>query len=262
MFAGVKESKGDIIVLSDAGSFHDGDTIFNLIRHFGNPKIGAVTGKDVILNTDEEVGSSEAFYLRILDFVRTAETRMDSTFYFKGEASAVRKKLILDLSGVGATFDTAVALFVRQKGYKTFFDPEAKFYEYAPKKRNERVQQKTIRAAGWIKILLSFKSMIFNRKYGKFGMLTLPANFGMLIIAPVAIFLGAVSLTVLTFFDPFFAVYVWGVLAALALLSIAVSRNLLRTFLDFEFSLLKALYEVAFTKKKHDQIATVLSTRR
>ena len=262
MFAGVKESKGDIIVLSDAGSFHDGDTIFNLVRHFCDPKIGAVTGKDVILNADEEVGSSEALYLRILNFVGAAETRMDSTFYFKGEASAVRKKLILDLSGIGATFDTAVALFVRQKGYKTFFDPEAKFYEYAPKERNERVKQKTIRAAGWIKILLKFKSMIFNRKYGKFGMLTLPANFGMLIVAPVAILLGLISLVVLTFFDPFFALYLWGVLAALILLSIAASRHLLRTFLDFEYSLLKALYEIAFTKKKHDQIDKVLSTRR
>ena len=188
---------------------------------------------------------------------------MDSTFYFKGEASAVRKKLILDLSGIGATFDTAVALFVRQKGYKTFFDPEAKFYEYAPKERNERVQQKTIRAAGWIKILLRFRSMIFNRKYGKFGMLTLPANFGMLIVAPVAILLGVSSLVVLTFFDPLFCACMCGVCwRALALLSLALSRHLLRTFLDFEFSLLKALYEVAFTKKKHDQIATVLSTRR
>jgi hypothetical protein len=35
-------------------------------------------------------------------------------------------------------------LFVRQKGYKAIFDPEAKFYEYAPKTRNDRIKQKTI----------------------------------------------------------------------------------------------------------------------
>ena len=192
MFAGVKESKGDIIVLSDAGSFHDGDTISNLVRHFSDSRIGAVTGKDVILNLEEGVGSSEAFYMRLYNSVRAAETNMDSTFYFKGEASAVRKNLISDLSGVGATFDTATALFIRQKGYKTIFDSEAKFYEYAPLMRNERIKQKTIRAANWMKILLKFRGMAFNRKYGKFGMLTLPANFGMLIVAPVAIFLGSV----------------------------------------------------------------------
>jgi cellulose synthase/poly-beta-1,6-N-acetylglucosamine synthase-like glycosyltransferase len=262
MFAGVKKSRGDVLVLSDAGSFHDGDTISNLVRHFSDPTIGAVTGKDVILNVDEDVGSSEALYQRIYNFVRAAETNMDSTFYFKGEASAVRKELISDLEGCGATFDTATALFVRKKGYKTIFDAEAKFYEYAPKVRNERVKQKTIRAANWIKILLKFKSMAFNHRYGRFGMFTLPANFGMLIVAPVLILLGLCSLVTLTFLDPFFSLFVWGFLAAIVLLSMVFSRHLFSTFFDFEVSLLKALYEIAFTKKKHDQIDTVLSTRR
>ena len=262
MAVGVKESKGDVIVLSDAGSFHDGDTISNLVRHFSDSKVGAVTGRDVILNVDEAVGRSEALYQKIYNFVRSAETNMDSTFYFKGEASAVRKRLISDLDNCGATFDTATALFVRQKGFRTIFDAEAKFYEYAPKVHNERVKQKTIRAANWIKIVLKFRSMAFNSKYGKFGMFTLPANFGMLIAAPVAILLGVFSLIVLTFFDPFFSLFIWGFLVVGVLLSVGVSRNLFGTFLDFEVSLLKALYEVMFTKKKHDQIDTVLSTRR
>ena len=262
MFAGVTESKGDFVVLSDAGSFHDENTITNLVRHFSDPKIGAVTGTEVILNVDEAVGSSEALYAKLHNFVRTAETNMDSTFYFKGEASAVRKDLLSELKSYGATFDTATALFVRKKGYKTIFDPEAKFYEYAPKANDEYIQQKTIRAANWIKILLKFKSMAFNRKYGKFGLFTLPANFGMLMIAPLAILLGFLSLAVLTIFDPIFSLYIWGTLGAIALISIVLSKHLLVTFLDFEYSLLKALYQVAFTKKKHDQIATIQSTRR
>jgi poly-beta-1,6-N-acetyl-D-glucosamine synthase len=262
MLAGVTASKGDIVVLSDAGSFHDENTITNLIRHFSDSRIGAVTGTEVILNIDENVGSSEALYAKLHNFVRAAETNMDSTFYFKGEASAVRKSLLSELKSYGATFDTATALFVRQKGYKTIFDSEAKFYEYAPKANDEYIQQKTIRAANWIKILLKFKSMAFNRKYGKFGMFTLPANFGMIMIAPISILFGFLSLAILTFFDPLFSLYVWGSLGALALISIVLSKHLLVTFLDFEYSLLKALYQVAFTKKKHDQIATISSTRR
>jgi biofilm PGA synthesis N-glycosyltransferase PgaC len=262
MLAGVKESKGDVIVLSDAGSFHDDNTIANLVRHFRDRRVGAVTGKDVILNVDEEVGSSETLYLRIFDFVRTAETNMDSTFYFKGEASAVRKQLISDLEGYGATFDTATALFVRQKGYRTIFDPEARFYEYAPKVRSERIKQKTIRAANWIKILLKFRSMAFNYKYGKFGLYTLPANFGMLIATPVAILLGLFSLVFLSIFDPIFSLFAWGGLGVVALFSLMLSKHLLSTFFDFEVSLLKALYEIVFTKRKHDQIDTVSSTRR
>jgi cellulose synthase/poly-beta-1,6-N-acetylglucosamine synthase-like glycosyltransferase len=262
MLAGVKASNGEIIVLSDAGSFHDADTIGNLVRHFRDPKVGAVTGKDVILNDNEVVGSSEVLYMKFLDFVRKAETNMDSTFYFKGEASAARKSLISDFEGCSATFDTATALFIRQKGYKTIFDSDAKFYEYAPETRDERIKQKTIRAANWIKILFQFKGMAFRNRYGKFGLLTMPANFGMLLVTPIAILAGLISLVVLTLFDPFFSLFIWVPLGVAALLAFGISRNLLSTFVDLEVSLLKALFEIAFTKTKHDQIDTVKSTRR
>jgi len=262
MLAGVKASIGEIIVLSDAGSFHDADTIGNLVKHFRDPKVGAVTGKDVILNDNEAVGSSEVLYMKFLDFVRKAETNMDSTFYFKGEASAARKSLISDFEGCSATFDTATALFIRQKGYKTIFDSDAKFYEYAPETRDERIKQKTIRAANWIKILFQFKGMAFRNRYGKFGLLTMPANFGMLLVTPIAILAGLISLVVLTLFDPFFSLFIWVPLGVAALLAFGISRNLLSTFVDLEVSLLKALFEIAFTKTKHDQIDTVKSTRR
>ena len=262
LFAGVKASKGDIIILSDAGAFIDTETVTNLVRHFRNPNIGAVTSKDVILNVGEEIGKSEELYQKIYNFVRTAETNMDSTFYFKGEASAVRKDLITDLEGCSATFDTAAALFVRQKGYKTIYDPEAKFYEYAPKTHNERIRQKTIRAANWIKILFQFRSMVFNPRYGKFGLLTLPMNLAMLVVTPMALLAGIGFLIVLTFFDPVFSIIIWSILGTIFLLSLVFSKRLLITFLEFDFSLLKALYEIIFTKRKHDMIEKVVSTRR
>ena len=262
MRAGVKASTGEIVILSDAGSFHDADTIGNLVRHFSDPEIGAVTGKDVILNVNEAVGSSEALYMKLLDFVRTAETSMDSTFYFKGEASAARKSLITDFEGCNATFDTAIALFIRQKGYKTIFDQKAKFYEYAPKTHDERIKQKTIRAANWIKILFQFKEMTFRTRYGKFGLLTLPANFGMLVFTPIAILAGLIFLITLTIYNPVSSLFIWATLGIVALLSSLVSRNLLSNFVDLEISLLKALVETTFTNTKHDQIDTVKSTRR
>jgi cellulose synthase/poly-beta-1,6-N-acetylglucosamine synthase-like glycosyltransferase len=262
MIAGCKAARGEVIVLSDAGAFFDAKTVANLVRHFQNPDIGAVTSTDVILNVDEEVGRSEDLYQKIYNFVRTAETNMDSTFYFKGEASAVRKDLITDLEECGATFDTAVALSVRKKGYKTIYDPEAKFYEYAPKTRRERIRQKTTRAANWIKILFQFKSMLFNPKYGKFGLLTLPANFMMLVIIPLAILAGISFLIFLTFFDPAFTIILWSIIGAIFASSLIFSRHFLFNFLEFCYSLLKAIYEIIFAKRKHDLIEKIASTRR
>ncbi len=262
MVAGCKTAKGEIIVLNDAGSFIDAQAIRNLVARFQNPKIGLVTGKDVILNVNEDVGKSENLYQKIYNFLRTSENRMDSTFYVKGEATAVRKDLIRDLEACSTVFDTTAGLFVRQKGYKTVYDPHVKFYEYAPLEHSGRIKQKTIRAAHLVKVLWRFRHMMFRRKYGKYGCLILPMNFAMLAIAPVAILVGFILLIALSFFDLRFSVIVWSILGSGFLFFLIFSRRLLLTFLEFEYSLLKALYQVFFKRRTHDKIEKVASTRR
>jgi cellulose synthase/poly-beta-1,6-N-acetylglucosamine synthase-like glycosyltransferase len=262
MIAGCKSANGEILVFNDAGSFLEKSAIENLVRHFQDRQIGGVTGRGMLLNKNESVSRSEDLYLQLSDFMRTAETRMDSTFHFSGEACAVRKELVTDLDSVPATFDTAVALHVRRKGYKTIYDPQVRFYEYAPYTHSDRIKQKTIRATNLIKILLEFDDMAFRRKHGRFGCFILPMNLAMLTIVPVVILLSLVSLAVLTFFDPVFALTIWGLLALVFLLSMIFGKKIAVTFLEFEYSLLKAFWRVLFTNKSYDKIETIASTRR
>jgi len=262
MIAGCKATKGEIIVLSDAASLLDVQAIPNLVDHFRDPNIGVVSGNDVILSVNEKVGGSENLYVKILNFLRTAETRMDSTFYVKGEATAVRRDLIKDLETCSETFDTTVGLLARRKGYRTVYDPKVRFYEYAPLTHSERIKQKTIRAANLVKVLLRFRHMMFKREYGKYGCIILPVNFAMLVIAPVAILVGFILLISLTFLDLSFSAILWCTLGSVFLVFVIFSRPLVFTFFEFEYSLLKALYQVAFTRKTHDKIEKVVSTRR
>jgi hypothetical protein len=87
-------------------------------------------------------------------------------------------------------------------------------------------------------------------------------NFAMLVIAPLLLFLAFALLIPLTFFDLGFSLTVWGILGCALLLSFAFSRSLLFTASEFEYSLLKALFQIAFTKKTHDKIDKIDSTRR
>jgi cellulose synthase/poly-beta-1,6-N-acetylglucosamine synthase-like glycosyltransferase len=262
MIAGCKAAKGEIIVLNDAGSFLDPQAIANLVSRFNDKTIGVVTGKDVILNVNEEVGKSESLYQRFYDFLRISESEMDSTFFIKGEATAVRGDIIKGLENSSETFDTMVGLLARQKGYKVVYDPRVRFYEYAPSTHSERVKQKTIRAANLIKVLWRFRHMFFKREYGKYGLIVLPVNFMMLAVVPVAIVAWFGFLLALTFFDLSLGAIVWAVLGIIILSLFIVSKHFVLTFLDFEYSLLKALYQVIFTKKAHDKIDKVVSTRR
>lgn len=262
MIAGCKAAGGKIIVLNDAASFLESEAIANLVAHFQNPNIGVVTGNNVILNTTEEVGKSENLYQKLYNFLRTAETRMDSTFYVKGEATAVRKDLIEDLEKCGETFDTTLGVYVRQKGYRTVYDQNVKFFEYAPNTHSGRIKQKTIRAANLVKVLWRFRHMMFKREHGKYGLVILPMNFAMLVVAPLAILVGFTFLIALTFFDLSFSTIIWAAFGSIFLFLLIFSRQFILTFLEFEYSLLKALYQLVFTKRTHDKIDKVISTRR
>jgi cellulose synthase/poly-beta-1,6-N-acetylglucosamine synthase-like glycosyltransferase len=264
LIAGCNAAKGEIVVFAEASSFLEPDTIHQLVKNFKNPQIGAVTGKDVLLNLNEEKGQSENLYLRILDFLRQGESNMDSTVWMKGEAAAVRKELINDLEKLNApgTADTAIALFVRSKGYRFIFDPTVRFYENSPSTREGLVKQKTIRAANLIKVIWSFRALFFKRKFGKFGSITLPFNFAMLAIAPVFIFSAFILLIAFTFFDPFTSLILWAIIGMALVVGLVAARKLIVMVFEFEFSLLKAFYEIVFVRKSHDKIDKVASTRR
>jgi cellulose synthase/poly-beta-1,6-N-acetylglucosamine synthase-like glycosyltransferase len=261
MIAGCQAAKNEIIVYAEAGSFMDTEAIRNLVRHFRDPGIGLVTGRSVIMNVESEIGQAEKSYEQMSDFLRMAESRMDSTFWVKGEATAVRAKLVKDLDRCNATFDNTSALFVRQKGYKAIFDPDVKFYEFAPKTYKDWSKQKTIRAANWMKMLLRFKGMFFKRRYGLFGCLTLPMLFSMLVVVPLSLLLGVACLIALSFFDFAFALPLWILLLCILLVSFVFNKKMPATFLEFEYALLKALYQVAFTRTEHDKIDKAISTR-
>ena len=134
---GILSSQGEIIVAMDAASYHYPDAIKELVKHFTDPKIGAVTGKEVVLGNDKQIGTQmEKSYRFFYDFMRKAETKMDSTPDSKGEILAVRKEICIDIipklkSSINASFDSCVPYQAKLMGYRTIYDERAKYYEYS-----------------------------------------------------------------------------------------------------------------------------------
>lgn len=264
LIAGCHAAKGDIIIIGDAGSFLDHKAISYLVSDFQNPRVGVATGRNVILNVDEEVGKSESFYVRLLEFVRKGETNMNSTIYMKGEATAVRRDLIDSLrpEDCPGAADVAIGLFATKQGYRAIYDPRAEFFEYAPSNRGDRVRQKITRAANLIKVLWKFRDMFLRRKYGEFGMITWPINFAMLVFVPLSLIGAFASLVLLTIVSPISSYAIWVVVGFSLLLLFLYSKQAVFTLLEFEYSLLRAIWEICFVRKSHDKIDLIDSTRR
>lgn len=265
LIAGCKAARGEILVLAEASSLMDVDAVRHLVSNFVDQSIGVVTGKDIILNADDKAGRSESFYLKLLGFVRKAESSMDSTIYMKGEAAAVRRDVVGDLKELETcpgTADTGIALLARKRGFRAIYDPRVQFFEYAPSTHRERIRQKVTRGANLMKVLWKFRSMFLNPTYGKFGIITLPISFMMLAIFPLMLLAGVIVLALLTVATPILYLPIWTLGIFLLVLALIFWRPAVYAILESEYSLLKGLYDTVILKKSHDKIDKVMSTRR
>lgn len=240
-------AKGEIIIITDSGSFFDKDTINELIQPLTDPKIGGVTGSAHILNENKNTGKAESYYRRIYNFMRKSESNADSTFHFHGEVSSVRKELLKGLRYFPANLDIAIAFHIRKQGFKVLFNPDAKFFEYSPETYNERYKQKYFRATGVIKIINSHKKM-FSFKNGIFGIIIYPAHFSMMIICPIFICLDGLAfllLSVISIDVVWAPIIVFCIIVASLFL---IKRELVTNFVQLELVLLRAIWK-AFTDK-------------
>jgi len=263
VFDGFRKSTGEIIVITQADALYEPDALKHLVRHFMNPEIGVVTGKQVIMNRNGGLATElESSYRRFYDFVRIAETRMDSPFDIKGEICAIRREICGHLLSdnpkllTKACVDCCLSCQARLEGYKAVFEPEARYYEYVTSTMKDRMKQQVRRGTILIESLFLYKKMLFNNKYGLFGSIVLPAHLFMLVILPWLFILGSISFLILfvTYPTNFLLFLVITVLALLA------KPKLFLSFVQSQIALVVATIRVATTRESQ-MIEQLPSTR-
>ena len=262
---GILESKGEIIFATDAASYHYFDALKHLVKHFANPRIGAVTGKEIVMGKEKKLAPKlEKSYRFFYDFMRKAETKIDSTPDSKGEILAVRRQICLNLinkleKSPNASFDSCVPYQGKKMDYRTVYEDKARYYEYAPASFLDRMKEKSRRATLLIGALILFKEMIFNRKYGKFGLLILPVHFILNCILPIIFLIGIFSLILLTLLNPIAAIIPW-ILAGILLIISSKSRSLLISFVQSQLALIIGLIKLS-KREETLYIESIPSTR-
>lgn len=254
----LQHAHGEIVIMSDADALFDKSAITKLVENFADPIVGAVTGKVVIANANQNSSTKlERNYRGIFDILRMGESNIDSTPVFSGPVMAFRKDLFESLSTETIADDTEISMMIREKGAKTVFAQDAIAYECTPVTFNSKFKQKVRRGQGLVQSFWRHKNFLFNPKHGRYGWVVFPAEFFMHLISPILL----VAILLLTFAviltNPFMITYF--ALAAVSLLAIAgltllAQRNLgknknapvnpflaLRTFLDHELCLLGSI---------------------
>lgn len=244
---GFAKTTGDIIIITGAETEYNPEALNKLVRHFKDPKIGAVTGKQMVKNSDDGLSPQiEVAYRELYDFMREGESYLDSPFDIKGEITAARRgivKALVENSRLkrAGCIDCCVNFQGKLDGLKTVYDPTAFYSELSPKLMRDSFKQQVRRAATLIENMMAFKEMMLKRKYGAFGLFIMPAHFLMLVVLPYLLILLSVFVIASTVIYPtnlfLLAILVTG------LASLLVSKKV-KAFLKTQLALIAATFKL------------------
>lgn len=238
----------EILMMSDVDCRLSDDAISRVARWFNNEEIGAVTGRQVLLNPSiSKKTSEEESYRNFFTKIRIAESKLHSTPIFHGECAAYRKKALdgHKLVENANADDSQMAVSVIRSGFKAIYDPEITFFEMAPADGNANRIQKVRRAQGLVRHFWRNSDMLLDQSFGKFRRI-LALEYSLHILCPVLVVLGFIfglGHISIVFTDPNFDLksltMFGGLSSTMILIDVIVALLLICGFLDIPFPLSK-----------------------
>ena len=242
---GYSSATGEIVVKSDCDAFPLPDALREIVANFADDRVGAASGV-YHFNSSGEL-EMESLFRDIQTKVKRAEAYFHSSLISHGGFGAYRKELIPELPQEITADDIELVVNVVKKGYRAIIDPEVKVRNPSPEDFSERRKQLDRRAAGVIRVILKNSSMLFNPRFGNFGLITMPVEFFILIAAPILVLADLTLLLLFGLCQPIVAVVVLVVIGV----TIGSTRfsNFSRTVFDTFISCFRGLF-MSFTGKK------------
>ncbi len=178
--AGIPQTSGEILVLTDVRQEVEPQSVQNLMDCFADPKVGVVSGDLIIRGADREDQADVARYWDYEREIRKRLGRIDSFFGATGPFYAIRRELAVHVPPDMLLDDVYLPLSAFFKGYRLIVEEGARAYDY-PTSRETEFNRKVRTLAGNYQILRAYPKLLGpgNRLWlhfmsYKFGRLMLP----------------------------------------------------------------------------------------
>lgn len=150
---------GAITVFTDANTFLNKAALIHLLRHYQNPKIGAVAGEKKILVDEAADASSagEGFYWKYESVLKKWDYELYSNVGAAGELFSIRTELYHPLETDTIIDDHMIAMRIAEKGYIIAYEPKAYAMETGSADTAEELKRKIRIAAGGIQSIYRLK---------------------------------------------------------------------------------------------------------
>lgn len=159
-----EQTTAEIVVSTDANTMLKPDCIRTLVRHFRDPRVGAVSGEELRITARGTDPAAESIYWRYESALKFLENRLNCSLGGNGSVLAVRRPLFrLDKPSIVEDFQ--IPLDIRFKGYRVVYDPEALAVEEIAPNHSAQFARRIRLGAGDFQALFSnFKCL--NPKHG------------------------------------------------------------------------------------------------
>jgi cellulose synthase/poly-beta-1,6-N-acetylglucosamine synthase-like glycosyltransferase len=204
---GLAKAKGELVATMDADSYLTKETIRELIPHFEEADVMAVTPAVKVRPSDSWLKEFQRVeYLMIL-FSRKLLSFIDSVPVTPGPFSMFRRTVFEKVGGFdekNLVEDQEIALRIQSHNLKIKSSMTADVYTEPPDNMKDLFTQRVRWQRGGIRNYWKYRGMI-RPEYGDFGMYFVPLNFAAL--TAFFIVLGLLAYSVLTM--PYYYQYVW-----------------------------------------------------
>jgi cellulose synthase/poly-beta-1,6-N-acetylglucosamine synthase-like glycosyltransferase len=119
-----QRTDAEILVFTDANTILEPDCVSNLVRHFENPRVGAVSGEEIRTVNEKIDPAAESLYWRYESALKILESRVHCLHGANGGVYAIRRELFRPRPNM-IVEDFQIPLEVRFRGHWIMYDPEA-----------------------------------------------------------------------------------------------------------------------------------------
>jgi cellulose synthase/poly-beta-1,6-N-acetylglucosamine synthase-like glycosyltransferase len=164
----MKYVKTPIVIFTDANTQLNTEAVKNIVRHFGNPKVGAVAGEKRILTGEDEAaaGAGEGLYWKYESQLKRWDAELHTIVGAAGELFAVRTDLYEHVEPDTILDDFIISLRIAGKGYKVAYEPEAYALESPSFSILDEQKRKIRIAAGGFQSIVRLSYLLNPFRYG------------------------------------------------------------------------------------------------
>jgi len=243
--AAVESTDAEIIIFADVRQRWTPKTIPSLVRNFGCPDVGAVSG-ELMLESSPSVLAGVGLYWRYEKWIRHTESKIHSQIGVTGAVSAVARECFRPIPDGTILDDVYWPMQVALQRRRVVFEPDAKAFDQLPATAKGEFRRKVRTLAGNLQLITRCPQLlvpIVNPLWGRFFSHKL-----LRLLCPwawVAMLITAVSIGGWFYMSVFVGQMVFMVAGSLGLATDRGSRNRILSAIG-SFMLLNAAAWVAF----------------